>query len=259
MTSLVHRVTAHNAATQSENKIHDDAVAKAYGFRGGLVPGVTVYAYMTYPVARHWGRAWLEQGTMRARFGAPVYEGQELEVTFDGTDLTATTEDGVVATGTATLPDHPPAPPAVGDYPPGPLPERRPPATAEVLGALDVLGSLDAGFHAERASEFLAEIDDDLPLYPRQQVAHPGYLIRDANWVLAGNVKLGPWIHVESTVVHHSAVVDGERVSTRGKVREVFERKGHGFVVLDLLQVADGRRPVASIVHTAIYRPRRRG
>ena len=257
MTRLLHRITAHNAATQSENKIHDDAVAREYGFRGGLVPGVTVYAYMTHPVVQHWGRAWLEQGTMQARFLAPVYEGQEVTVTFDGSQLTAATDDGVVATGTAALPGQPASPPPVADYPPGPVPERRPPASAEALGAIDVLGSLDAGFHAERAAEFLAEIGDDLPLYPHQQVAHPGYLIRDANWILAANVKLGPWIHVESAVTHHSAVVDGERVSTRGRVRDLFERKGHEFVVLDLLQVADGQRPVASIVHTAIYKPRR--
>jgi acyl dehydratase len=70
-------------------------------------------------------------------------------------------------------------------------------------------------------------------------------------------VRLGPWIHVESGVTHHSAVADGERVSTRGRVRELFEKKGHRFVVLDLLQVADDRRPVASIEHTAIYEPRR--
>ena len=36
-------ITAHNPATGSENRIHADDVARRYGFRGGLVPGVTVY------------------------------------------------------------------------------------------------------------------------------------------------------------------------------------------------------------------------
>lgn len=257
MTTTHHRVRAHNAATESENKIHDDTVARQYGFRGGLVPGVTVYAYMTRPVAERWGRAWVERGSMTARFVAPVYEDQEVRVGFDGERLTASTDDGVVATGTAALPDAPAAAPPVGDYPTAPLPANRPPASAQSLGAVDVLGSLDAGFHAGKADDFLAEIGDDLPLYPDERVAHPGYLIRDANWILAANVRLGPWIHVESTVMHFSAVEDGQRVSTRGRVRELFERKGHEFVVLDLLQVADDARPVARIEHTAIYRPRR--
>jgi len=53
----VYRVRAHNAATESENKIHHDDVAQRHGFRGGLVPGVTVYAYMTHPVVALFGRA----------------------------------------------------------------------------------------------------------------------------------------------------------------------------------------------------------
>lgn len=43
----VHRVRAVNTAPDSENKMHDDRVAAQYGFQGGLVPGVTVYAYIT--------------------------------------------------------------------------------------------------------------------------------------------------------------------------------------------------------------------
>ena len=37
-----YRVRARNAATNSEDKIHPDDVARRYGFEGGLVPGVTV-------------------------------------------------------------------------------------------------------------------------------------------------------------------------------------------------------------------------
>src|SRR5215212_7877734 len=57
-----HVLTAFNTATASTNKIHDDDVAREYGFRGGLVPGVDVYAYLTHLPVREWGRAWLEDG-----------------------------------------------------------------------------------------------------------------------------------------------------------------------------------------------------
>ena len=40
-----YRVKARNTSSTSDNKIHDDAVAAKYGFRGGLVPGVTVREY----------------------------------------------------------------------------------------------------------------------------------------------------------------------------------------------------------------------
>ena len=37
-----YRVSAYNTSKHSENKMHDDTVAKRYGFDGGLVPGVDV-------------------------------------------------------------------------------------------------------------------------------------------------------------------------------------------------------------------------
>src|SRR6185369_11990858 len=74
-----YRIQAYNTSKQSENKIHDDAVARRYGFSGGLVPGVDVMAYMMHlPVAK-WGRAFLERGLVEARFVKPVYDGEIAE------------------------------------------------------------------------------------------------------------------------------------------------------------------------------------
>src|SRR3954453_20952858 len=76
-----YRVSAYNTAKQSENKMHDDTVARRFGFSGGLVPGVDVMAYMMHlPVAK-WGRAFLERGLIEARFIKPVYDGESVEVT----------------------------------------------------------------------------------------------------------------------------------------------------------------------------------
>ena len=49
-------VVAFNSARNSENKMHDDTVARRFGFSGGLVPGVDVYAYMAHPAVVRWGR-----------------------------------------------------------------------------------------------------------------------------------------------------------------------------------------------------------
>ena len=69
-------------------------------------------------------------------------------------------------------------------------------------------------------------------------------------------MRLGPWIHVESGVSLFGLVRDGETVSTRARVLERFERRGHHFVVLDVLYVVDGVRAVMRVRHTAIYEPR---
>src|SRR4029077_11151093 len=81
-----YRVSAFNTSRHSENKMHDDTVAKRYGFSGGLVPGVDVMAYMMHlPVAK-WGRDFLERGLIEARFVKPVYDGEVANVTGEESD-----------------------------------------------------------------------------------------------------------------------------------------------------------------------------
>src|SRR5437763_5003532 len=103
-----YRVQAYNTAKQSENKMHDDTVAKRFGFSGGLVPGVDVMAYMMHlPVAK-WGRVFLERGLIDARFVKPVYDGELTEVTGQESDgvlsIEVRSRDQLCATGTASLP-----------------------------------------------------------------------------------------------------------------------------------------------------------
>jgi len=42
----------------------------------------------------------------------------------------------------------------------------------------------------------------------------------------------------------------------RGRILDCYERKGHEFVVLNLLLVANGERMIQQVRHTAIYKPR---
>ena len=106
--STEYRVQAKNLSHASENKIHDDAVARRFGFQGGLVPGVEVYAYMTHQPLARWGRAWLERGTGDCRFSKPVYEGDIAEIVADetatGLDLSVMSRGELCATGSASLP-----------------------------------------------------------------------------------------------------------------------------------------------------------
>ena len=78
--SINHTINAFNISTDSENKIHDDSVAKHFGFQGGLVPGVEVYAYMTNPIIQYFGDSWLETGNAECKFLKPVYDGEQTQV-----------------------------------------------------------------------------------------------------------------------------------------------------------------------------------
>src|ERR1700704_6654313 len=104
----IHSVIAYNTAKQSENKMHDDTVARRFGFSGGLVPGVDVMAYMMHlPVAK-WGRAFLERGLIEARFVKPVYDGEVANVSGEESDGVLSIEiesrGQLCATGNASLP-----------------------------------------------------------------------------------------------------------------------------------------------------------
>src|SRR5256885_15169635 len=114
-----YRVQAYNTAKQSENKMHDDTVAKRFGISGGLVPGVDVMAYMMHlPVAK-WGRAFLERGLIDARFVKPVYDGELAELTADESNgvlsIQVQSRGQLCATGVASLPASVPAV-SIADY-----------------------------------------------------------------------------------------------------------------------------------------------
>lgn len=254
-TPITYDVTAQNWATESENKIHDDDVARRYGFSGGLVPGVAVFAYMTRPCLERWDSTWLKRGWLSARFVAPVYDGETVTVELDDRGkLCVLNQSGqACATGNAGLHSEPTPSPNV--IPATPLPETRPQANNEVLAPGTVLGTVDVEFHLDAAEEYLASIGDDSPLYRVQPVAHPGWLLRGANLALVSNVQLGPWIHVESDAKAFCPVSDRQTVSTRTRVTDTFERKGHQFVALDVLMLADGA-PAMRVNHVAIWQLR---
>ena len=261
-----YRVIAHNTARASDNKIHDDAVARTYGFGGGLVPGVDVYAYMTHPAVRRWGMEWLTRGRSEAEFLKPVYDGREaivearLEGTADGAEgLAVTVSSGGVlcATGHFSLPEA-----AIEEAPAvtidaAALPVERPPASAATLPVGALLGTYQARFDESVGPSYLQDVRETLPLYGDQALAHPGYVARFGNWALRENVVLGPWIHVASRIRHVRPISLNSDLAARARVARTFERRGHKFTVLDVQLLADGRL-AAEIHHTAIYEPRRR-
>ena len=268
-TIAVYRVRARNTSVESENRIHDDSVAAEYGFRGGLVPGVTVYAYMTVPIVEAFGHAWLERGSMQVKFHQPFYEGEQVSVhaEVDGEGepvkiaVRAERDDGTVcATALATVDDRTAwlGEARIEDFPQAPLPayETRPAASRESIVPGALLGTLKERIDlADRAQ--LDMLDERLDIYyGAAAVAHPFALLGFANRMLMDNFRLGPWIHVASDLINWSAAHDGEEISVRGRIKDRFERKGHEFVVLDLLLVAGENRVVQQVRHTAIYRPR---
>ncbi len=250
-------VQAYNSARDSENKIHDDAVARRFGFTGGLVPGVDVYAYMMHAPVAHWGRAWLDHGTAECRFSKPVYDGKDAAVvsseTTDGLVLAVHSAGQDCATGQAGLPVAPAAAETFAE-PPAPT-ENRPPADETSLAVGRLLGMRPLALTPDFTARYLADVRETDPIYAREGLAHPGIVLRTCNWALSHNVVLGPWMHVGSTVRNLAPARVGGTLSVHARVSANYERKGHRFVELEALVLAS-ERAVARITHVAIYRPR---
>jgi len=261
-----HTLTAHNDAAASANKIHDDTVAQQYGFRGGLVPGVSVYAYMTYPLVHNFGEAWLTRGTAQVQLAKPVYEGDQVTVT--GTvntvaeselrfDLASTNAEGVACgIGTAILPTVSSPTPDLAAIPIGPRQAAQVPISWDAVIIGQALPLLTLTVTQQDNEEYCRTHADDLALYRGARgFVHPGILLRQCNRIFSEHFILGPWIHVASDITTYRPCQVGEALEIRGVPVQKFAKKGHEFTVLDILILA-ADEAVQRVKHTCIFRPR---
>src|SRR5215475_10551998 len=262
-----YEVVAKNYGADHANKIHSDEGAAKYGFAGALVPGVGLYAYMTRPVADALGHEWLERGAMSAKLIKPVYDGEKVQAraTVVNTDpielklelLNQSAE--LSAIGSAGLPNSLSAvDPNEYQYCALPNEARLRPATISNFSIGDTLGSLEFNLDLkDELSQFLDNVVETSPIYG--SICHPAFWIAQANEVLMRNIALGPWIHTASDMRHYALARDGERLALRGRVIDLYERRGHEMIVVDLGLFGENDRPIAHIKHTAIIRLREGG
>jgi hypothetical protein len=159
------------------------------------------------------------------------------------------------ATGTASLPTSAPSF-ALDDFSEVAAVAERKPVSASSYEVGKWLGTLPRDWAGEAATEYLHDIREHDAIYAREGLGHPGLLQRVMNKVLVDNAILGPWIHVGSRMQLLSAAKTGDELTARAKVTGNYEKKGHRFVELDALVVANGTTPLAHCQHTAIYQPR---
>jgi acyl dehydratase len=254
-----YRVQAYNTAKQSENKMHDDTVAKRFGFSGGLVPGVDVMAYMMHLPVRKWGRLFLERGLIEARFIKPVYDGETVNVSGEERDdvlsIEVESRGQLCATGSASLPASAPSL-SISDFAETAAVAERRPVSATSYELDKWLGTVPRAWADEAAKEYLTDVRERDPIYLAEGLGHPGLVQRVMNKVLVDNAVLGPWIHVGSRMQLLASAKSGDELTARAKVTGNYEKKDHRFVELDALVVANRRTPVAHCQHIAIYQPR---
>jgi hypothetical protein len=262
------RATAFNQATDSSNQIHSDDMARAYGFKGGLVPGVTISSYLMHPAVVSWGEAWLSRGFAHVVVSKPLYDGFSFEVQVTEASDTAyravlVDQEGTqCATGFMRLNDELPAPPVRrGDA----ILAREadiPPVSREVLEKMRVAGmhALPARWNAEHNMATYLHDPAGMPELLRFDgggFANGAFMLGLTNWVLAGNTYMNPWVHVQTDSQFFAPVRDGEDLLVECAVQDLFEKKGHQFVdaQVDVYRRADDAAVMTAVLR-AIYKLR---
>lgn len=256
---------AYNQVPDSDNRIHSDEVARQLGFEGALVPGVTVSAYLARPAVEAWGLDWLSRGHAHVTVNKPLYDRRtfRVEVAPDGErayDATLIDSAGTrCAEGRFELPHPVPEPPTRRGDPPAE--GQRVPATPEGLRALVErgMGATRVVWSAALPMATVHRSADEMPTLlrgDRDGYANSSFVLGLTNWIVAANVDLGPWLHLETWSQHHAAIAPDTELIVEARVKELFSRKGHEFVDVDVCAFRLDDSAVLSATLRAIYRLR---
>lgn len=266
---------AHNAATESENKIHDDAEARRLGLRGGLVPGVTLYAHLTELVLPLLGPEWLRRGVSAARFVRPIYEGETVSCAAtraapmaggDGAlrlDLAVLNQAGeTCVVGSAALLAQPASAEArawtYGEPPPAESRAERPLLTRERAPLGVALQPRVLVVDTDAVAAYADETGDATPWYRGGSpfglpLVPPGLLAGQPARLLRENFVFGPSVHAGSEIQHLGLPLAGGAYTVSAALLETFTKRGSDYLVADLLIRDHADAPVLRIRHTSIF------
>ena len=238
------QATALNTAPDSENQIHSDELAKEYGFKGGLVPGVTVSAYLLHPVIELLGKSWLERGYANCKITAPLYDGETFEVSSEDfkegqiNTFLKNQEGKIIANAESKLlKDSIPKPIYRGD----PIVQenyKAPVASFTVWEKLKKEGCKAFKFYwgGDKTLIYLSN-EKKLPklLQPNEVgYANLCFLLGCSNWILAGNAFMNPWVHLQTKSQNYRPVPMDTTLISEMSVKDFYEKKGHEFIEVDV-------------------------
>lgn len=258
---------AYNQDPDSANEIHGDELAQKFGFEGGLVPGVTISAYLTHPAVETWELDFLSNGYAHVRVASPVYDGEVFTVetsheTESGYHATLLRPGGVAsASAEVRINTDPPACPrrrgddvAAEDY-------AAPPASRALFEKLRDQGCL-AYRYRWRDSHIMGTYlrnREQMPDLLRGNAAYANmsFILGISNWIADGNAHMNPWVHLETASQNYAPIPANTTVVAEMAITDLFEKKGHEFfdAEVDLFDEADDHC-LATIRLRAIYRLR---
>lgn len=268
---------ALNQSPDSKNEIHGDRIAKVYGFRGGLVPGVTLSAYLTQPAVEAWGKTWLNTGRCHIAVRSPVYDGEHFSVAItDQNEFQYTAElinsiGKICATAEVSLDQQACIAPKLRGDLIAEIEYQPPQASKAWFEQLKVQGCYAFRYQWQkdhRMSRYFAEVER-MPALLRcpdeaqglkdkgQGLANMSFILGCANWIFDSNAAMNPWVHLETRSKNHQAIGQETSVIVEMQVLDEFSKKGHQFcdVNVGVFDEQSGQC-LSEIFQRAIYRLR---
>lgn len=259
------QILALNDAQSSENRIHSDDIAAQYGFKGALVSGVNVFGYLTQPLVRAYGKAWLDCGIMDVVFIKPAYQDNLVKIQTEtlGSESSqrnhltcAFNEEGQLL---AKLESWLPAElPAVNSFfsqcqNPGAEESQR---QAISWDAIELMTPAPVYHWQPSPEDNQAHIEvqrDQSPIYQGEAAYLHPYLLLDAcNKTLMRQFEMPAWIHTGSHLVLRQALKQGDKITIHSMPVDKWRRAGHEFIKLYIaMQVGD--TVALEVEHTAIF------
>jgi hypothetical protein len=106
-------------------------------------------------------------------------------------------------------------------------------------------------------TRYLADANGIARVFRETRLANPAFVLGLTNWVLGRNVRMSAWLHLETGSQLHRAIEPGTELVVEAAIADLFEKKGHEFVDVDVAVFgARDDAACASVRLRAIYQLR---
>ena len=249
------------------NPIHSTEVAKAYGFTGPLVGGVTVWGWATDTILAALGEDWLGDGWAEYSFRLPTFPGDTLNIraVLDAeppsgswkVEMINQSDEvcvvGQVGLGKAEWSHEFRRPESMH---PTDESQRKGPLTLENAKTGRDWVAMKLDFSKETAREFTTQKQlTDNPLFAdNNAIAHPSWTAGWAERLLRHNFDIPSSMHTRSRVQHHGKIAVGTSVIGGAHLIDVYERRAHHFANFDVLLQDQHGLDIAQLRHWTIFK-----
>ena len=249
------------------NPIHSTEVAKAYGFSGPLVGGVTVWGWATDTILAALGEDWLGHGWAEYSFRQPTFPGDTLTVraVLDAEPPSGSWKIeminqsgevcvvGKVGLGKAVWSHEFIRPQSMHATEES---QHKGSLTLENAAVGKDWAAMKLDFSKESSREFTATKQlTDNPLFAGDKaIAHPSWTAGWAEKLLRHNFDIPSSMHTRTRVQHHSKTAIGASITGGAHLIDAYERKAHHFANFDVLLQDQHGSDIAQIRHWTIFK-----